>query len=450
MPSKKDSFFKLFCLPTAVSEDASETTTDSSVFRSKTPTDSYNSSRPKTPNSMDSRSKTPTFTDNRPKTPTRFEGQLVDNRSKVLSPGLNRSQQMERLDKIASDSHPSQKEFSPPRENGGPGMFFNRESNNSRVDFSSNSGHVDHSTRPPPGPRGDNRWVDHSPRGDNRYRPDFRQDYAYPRSNYAMHNFGERRDFDRDTSSRYDRTDHARPGQFRSRTPGPEMMGRNTGPDYWPEVHRPKTPTAHDMRSKTPIPTSSNYAQNSSAIPDFIPSSRYNSQFHNNHVNGPPAYRANYNNSGPYNNRPWAPGGHNPGHSHPGSPYSSPPMRRPDGTYESPTYIQHERFGSHVNNFQGGAPMDPPRGYQHGSPGGTARPSRQSTSFETEEPTPSNITRVPRRFPPVPNSGNQSPRSYSRLSDDDRVQEMNVVLTRQESGFGFRIIGGTEEGSQVR
>lgn len=29
------------------------------------------------------------------------------------------------------------------------------------------------------------------------------------------------------------------------------------------------------------------------------------------------------------------------------------------------------------------------------------------------------------------------------------VMEFQVTLQRQESGFGFRIVGGTEEGSQV-
>merc|ERR1719481_10932 len=65
-------------------------------------------------------------------------------------------------------------------------------------------------------------------------------------------------------------------------------------------------------------------------------------------------------------------------------------------------------------------------GYRSGS---LPRSRKESTSFEQSEPVPSNI-----RWP--------GPRP-------DLVTEITVTLLRHDSGFGFRIVGGTEEGSQV-
>lgn len=77
---------------------------------------------------------------------------------------------------------------------------------------------------------------------------------------------------------------------------------------------------------------------------------------------------------------------------------------------------------------------------------------RQSTSFENELPAPSTITRVPRRPPPQPAFQDLSPDPRARAIPEEvneQVMEMTVTLHRQENGYGFRIIGGTEEGSQV-
>jgi len=60
---------------------------------------------------------------------------------------------------------------------------------------------------------------------------------------------------------------------------------------------------------------------------------------------------------------------------------------------------------------------------------------KESTSFEHSEPLPGNLTRWPRPDP--------------RLRNGEAYVELTVTLQRQESGFGFRIVGGTEEGSQV-
>ena len=57
---------------------------------------------------------------------------------------------------------------------------------------------------------------------------------------------------------------------------------------------------------------------------------------------------------------------------------------------------------------------------------------KESTSFEHSEPLPGNLTRWPR--------------PERRPTD---MMEITVTLHRQDSGFGFRIVGGTEEGSQV-
>ncbi|PVD24617.1 hypothetical protein C0Q70_15101 [Pomacea canaliculata] len=107
--------------------------------------------------------------------------------------------------------------------------------------------------------------------------------------------------------------------------------------------------------------------------------------------------------------------------------------------------------------------VTPAPAFGQNSPRGAGHPVRQSTSFETQDPTPSNLTRMPRRpalgmtgasypLPPAGSAG-QSPRSQSRGPIDQEAGggtlEFTVQLHRQESGYGFRIIGGTEEGSQV-
>nr|XP_045623577.1 uncharacterized protein LOC123773736 isoform X7 [Procambarus clarkii] len=69
---------------------------------------------------------------------------------------------------------------------------------------------------------------------------------------------------------------------------------------------------------------------------------------------------------------------------------------------------------------------------------------KESTSFEYEHPAPVSMPRFPDgrysvnpRGPPAGPNGNLG------------YMEFTVTLKRQETGFGFRIVGGTEEGSQV-
>ncbi|XP_042228560.1 uncharacterized protein LOC121870683 isoform X2 [Homarus americanus] len=69
---------------------------------------------------------------------------------------------------------------------------------------------------------------------------------------------------------------------------------------------------------------------------------------------------------------------------------------------------------------------------------------KESTSFEYEHPAPVSMPRFPDgRYsvnPRVPPMGPNGSLGY---------MEFTVTLKRQETGFGFRIVGGTEEGSQV-
>lgn len=343
--------------------------------------------RPKTPTKPDIvRPKTPS-NENRPKTPTKNIAMINDSRGK---PAVSRPPFLEmQNNRLASDSHLLKRDH-----HDEAGSQDLNQSRTSSEFFNSHSVSFD-SSRPPPGPRSDHR--------------NFNRQHNQVNQNHSMQNYHDR---DHDPRFEYSRGD-TKPGMFRSRTPGPEMMGR--GPDYKPEFHRPKTPTANDMRSKTPIP-GFGYAPGGNS--DFL-GTRY--------MNGPS--RHGY--GGPQ--RSW--GQHS--NDYPGSP---PPLRRP----ENLDSFDRNNVNSSNNFIQGGA----------------GRPSRQSTSFEDVEPIPSNITRVPKRFPLHSNSsfnsqfsvGNQSPRLPARIPDREdsiRLMELHVTLYRQDSGFGFRIIGGTEEGSQV-
>ncbi|XP_052067223.1 membrane-associated guanylate kinase, WW and PDZ domain-containing protein 2-like isoform X2 [Mytilus californianus] len=322
-------------------------------------------SRPKTPNQSDSRPKTPT---DRPKTPTRT---LIEDHGKP--PLGNRHMEM------FSTHNDLRRDNDEIRDLGSQGQDLNQSRSSSEF--------YDINTRPPPGPRYDQY------RNEQRtFRPD-----TFSRSNSAAQ------------FNSHDRErEVTKPGMFRSRTPGPDMLHRGHGPDYRGDHQRPKTPTAQDMRSKTPLPGSSyNY------------SDRGGYQNNTFGMNGPSR-------QGFGQQRQW---GFN---NYPGSP---PTVRRGGDDYQDP----------YKNNFS------------TFSQKGAGHPSRQSTSFEDVNPTPSNLTRVPKRLPLQSNSSfnsqySSSPRLPPRMSNREeavRVAEYSVTLSRQDSGFGFRIIGGTEEGSQV-
>ena len=325
--------------------------------------------RPRTPSNDPQRPKTPSG-ENRPKTPTRLN-LTGDTRQKPFINPPNSSHLPRKDYSMQDDSRDYSLDNS-------KGLDFNRS------DFSS---------RPPPGPRNDR---------------DFTRDFPRGRTNYSMHGLPESR------MDPHNRNEAARPGQFRSRTPGPEHMQQSRGPDFRPEPSRPKTPTASDMRSKTPVPGL--YGQVPGGNPDYATNSRFTSGWGSS-------------NSGPY---------------------------RPGLDSNARTWGNRIPENSVTQNMQRRDMFDSFGRLNSGSVHGGAGRPKQSTSFESEEPLPSNITRIPKR-PPFQNStfsnpmsGMQSPLQYpGSLEDNAKFIEMNVTLLRQESGFGFRIIGGTEEGSQV-
>ncbi|ELU17710.1 hypothetical protein CAPTEDRAFT_146207 [Capitella teleta] len=74
---------------------------------------------------------------------------------------------------------------------------------------------------------------------------------------------------------------------------------------------------------------------------------------------------------------------------------------------------------------------------------------QQTTSFEQQEPAhiARNHTAAWENSPSASLDLSHSPSSAPL--GDDKFMEMTVILKRMDNGFGFRIIGGTEEGSQV-
>ena len=204
---------------------------------------------------------------------------------------------------------------------------------------------------------------------------------------------------DRGDSGRSDGGRGESSSRFRSRTPGPDFMRARERDDeqYFGQSQqqrgrdtaRSKTPTSELFKKQTSV----------GGTPDFIPASRYQS---------PPRSSQQH---GGVNNR-----------LHSSADYTDSRIPTSQQSYAA-------------NSTQ----------YGDGS-----RPvlRKQSTSFEYVDPRPSNLTRIP-YVDTTPGAVDALNRSHTS-PDDDRYVEMTVVLQRQESGFGFRIIGGTEEGSQVR
>ncbi|GFO44038.1 membrane-associated guanylate kinase, ww and pdz domain-containing protein 1 [Plakobranchus ocellatus] len=294
---------------------------------------------------------------------------------------------------------------------------FSGSNSHHRPDLDSSSGNMG---RPPPG------RPDFFPRYDPRFRdPRANDPFQRSYSSSNAHSGG--------MEDRWGR-ENVKPGQFRSRTPGPEMMTRGgPGPDYIgsgrPEMHRPKTPTAADMRSNGRPPFGGGPGIDFRGTPSgrFTPnpSSEQGRQ-----------YRHPYQDFGRSTN--W-------------------PGDFPDS--------QHRRFEQYENpalnrSYTSDFPRLPSSFQSSNLGGGRPLAMRQSTSFESDQPAPSSITRVPRRPPPHPGTPSPStpmlapPRLHHQQDgipeeEGGHVVEMDVTLHRQESGYGFRIIGGTEEGSQV-
>lgn len=368
--------------------------------------------RPKTPtfSGMESRPKTPL--QNRPKTPT-SQGYGMNSDARGKPSYGNRSAYDIYESRSPEENHVTKFSEGVSNERG----HQENEYENSHVGTSNNIESLYERARPPTGPRMDP-FRQNDIRLESRNRPEYRDGHGYGRQNEGDgYGYGYARD--------------VKPGQFRSRTPGPEIMARGgPGPDYRTEAHRPKTPTAQDMRSKTPMPTSHTYGAN-----DLRASGRYT-----------PNPNMEYGRYGrPDYNRGWPD-------------FSSPPVGRRYDSFENPSL--NRSYGGELARTMG---VTPAPAFGQNSPRGAGHPVRQSTSFETQDPTPSNLTRMPRRpalgmtgasypLPPAGSAG-QSPRSQSRGPIDQEAGggtlEFTVQLHRQESGYGFRIIGGTEEGSQV-
>ena len=244
--------------------------------------------------------------------------------------------------------------------------------------------------------------------------------------------------------------------EVRSRTPGPEFMRGNIA-----DEDRYLQSRTRELRSKTPTAelTSSSYhhSSNLSGTPDFIPASRYAN---------PPSSSSNHNTSDGYD-RGRHPSDmvpyrhHNSTASHQQRPLSGPdfssgysPPTSSGGSgssrlNSSQTYSGSLSYAAQQRNYDNNVSQ---QGYGYPDRSG-GYPRKQSTSFENEEPIPSNLTRVPRGGgdpwgSDSPGSSLNRSRSPTRFGEDS-YSEMTVHLKRQENGFGFRIIGGTEEGSQV-
>merc|ERR1719468_6531 len=164
----------------------------------------------------------------------------------------------------------------------------------------------------------------------------------------------------------------------------------------------------------------SGYPNSSAPVSSQQNYNNYNS--YNQNMGGQPGYNQ-YTGYNGYNNP--VPQGYDPGYGYTG--YT------PDqGGYQGPGRGGVPQMGYSPNN---GNTMT--NGYRSGS---LPRSRKESTSFEQSEPVPTSVrwpgprSSADRRWPGGP---------------EEPGQEITVTLLRHESGFGFRIVGGTEEGSQV-
>ncbi len=242
--------------------------------------------------------------------------------------------------------------------------------------------------------------------------------------------------------------------RIRSRTPGPDFMRRrDVDGDMMMDSHRvgmiprSKTPT-HDDRG---LASSAQYhASTLSGTPDFIPASQYNNGTDLMYRSAPGGQYSGaggggggqfqdpyYTNPPPRLNASQSFGSALNSHQAPRTNYQYSPQISPQ--IMDPNYPGHKQMdniypGNRLNDHPGNRLNPPPR--------------KQSTSFEHVEPAPSNLTRIPPHRGSGVGAGGTGPGGGTAAYEDEWL-EMTVFLTRQESGFGFRIIGGTEEGSQV-
>ena len=193
----------------------------------------------------------------------------------------------------------------------------------------------------------------------------------------------------------------------RSRTPGPEFLRKSSGDNELAEERDYK------LRSKTPTPQRQNSGGSSATniTPNFVPASEYQ------------------------------------------------------------TMLRSQRLDSQRPQIQ--SPITDKTGFSHGVPSGRKLPEIPSLPMSIN-PAPSNYSSLSgsvSSFSPRTNNGlgdeeylrknsygnDESPgrtsvvqRGPSSSVQDGRpFIEKTIILKRHEKGFGFKIIGGTEEGSQV-
>lgn len=259
-------------------------------------------------------------------------------------------------------------------------------------------------------------------------------DYAVPRRNFfpefddrsaSSHGTPPRRDFVNQMSfSEFDKRPNVARAHSRSKTPGPDIMRSRAVPEGdLAYAHRP----GQELRSKTPThEMMSRLAKPISGTPDFIPASRYQTPSPsgrlagNDNVHAPGVYKE----VSPVSSRlggggggPMVPGGvSGSGHMYGNAPVGGVAATRPI----TPSLKQLNQQTA----------------------------MKLSTSFENVEPV-SGGANLKDGWMDSP-GGSVDSRSPMRSNVEGQDFEMTVHLVRQESGFGFRIIGGTEEGSQVR
>ncbi|XP_013385356.1 membrane-associated guanylate kinase, WW and PDZ domain-containing protein 1 isoform X2 [Lingula anatina] len=248
--------------------------------------------------------------------------------------------------------------------------------------------------------------------------------------------------------------------EYRSRTPGPDHMGRQHGADHLHQ--RSKTPNPQEMRSRTPTHDHLNI----SGTPDFIPASRYMQPKHTepplgplpNHHGSSGYHSRSSSHSGPHEHFPPQQHGKYPPPPlphHPGDRYHPSPQNYPQNyPPPHPHHLQQAPASYHQPQSRY-APHDPL--YHPGMSPGQRSNKNRSTSFEHAEPVPARMPPMARQYSPGASSpgmgnisrGSQPPPPHRGPGRPEDYAEMTVFLRKHENGFGFRIIGGTEEGSQV-
>ncbi|KAJ1526097.1 hypothetical protein ONE63_009262 [Megalurothrips usitatus] len=113
--------------------------------------------------------------------------------------------------------------------------------------------------------------------------------------------------------------------------------------------------------------------------------------------------------------------------------------------YPPSNQLYYNGYGSYDQGYGYGYDAQPVTGYNPHHNLDYYPKGKESTSFEHEQPLSSLVSRYPRDPRWI---GLGPVRVYPAEPGFDWVETL-VTLQRQETGFGFRIVGGTEEGSQV-